>query len=539
MGRRVLLGGRRRSNAQRRDELRRLRPELELPRLSGDLRLEHVQRVNEPGPAHHREHLPGSNRDAGAVVDRARWALAAVRVGQGELATALLRRLALGAVRPLGERERPGDPGVQLDQEPECVAPVRRAGRRSGHPDRQLRPGRSPADDQRDRRRWRPGLRYQDHLRRQLEPVDHDRGAPGRADDRGRPVPDCYRVSRTFRRRRDELFARRRGRPVARRGQRGDCRPGTRRSQPDLLKCGQRPGRQRHCWLVCADDPWSDDPPADGDQRLLRSDRRRSALCARSGAHPHSRPTRLGPRPPPPGPREDPRPKQDRHTGSLPSTLRSAANSRPRSLAVRQDPRAPPRHSLQQTTRPVRKENDGSWLARHHSGERAQRPNRPGVRRSEQRPGRLRPGSLGNDSRERHLERQTARRPLADHQCRLRRRRQCRASSGQGAVVVPASIRLHVPRHAHWGGKLVLTGRLRGGYLPAVGETVILSVRFGGHEHDFAHLAVSGNGRFRYVYTFLPGNGVASYPFMAETVRESGYAYAPGRSAFEVAHVTP
>ena len=112
-------------------------------------------------------------------------------------------------------------------------------------------------------------------------------------------------------------------------------------------------------------------------------------------------------------------------------------------------------------------------------------------------------------------------------------------SSGQGAVVVPASIRLHVPRHAHWGGKLVLTGRLRGGYLPAVGETVILSVRFGGHEHDFAHLAVSGNGRFRYAYTFLPGNGVASYPFMAETVRESGYAYAPGRSAFEVAHVTP
>ncbi len=112
-------------------------------------------------------------------------------------------------------------------------------------------------------------------------------------------------------------------------------------------------------------------------------------------------------------------------------------------------------------------------------------------------------------------------------------------SWGQATVVVPASIRLYVPRHAHWGGKLVLTGRLRGGYLPAVGETVILSVRFGGHQHDFAHLAVSGNGRFRYVYTFLPGNGVASYPFMAETVRESGYAYAPGRSPSEVVHVTP
>jgi len=73
-------------------------------------------------------------------------------------------------------------------------------------------------------------------------------------------------------------------------------------------------------------------------------------------------------------------------------------------------------------------------------------------------------------------------------------------------------------------------GRLRGGYLPAAGETIILSVRFAGHEHDFAHLAVTGDGRFRYIYTFLPGSGDASYPFSAETVRESGYPFAPGPS---------
>ncbi len=112
-------------------------------------------------------------------------------------------------------------------------------------------------------------------------------------------------------------------------------------------------------------------------------------------------------------------------------------------------------------------------------------------------------------------------------------------SSGQATVLVPASIQLHVRRHAHWGGRLVLTGRVRGGYLPAAGETVILSVRFRGHEHDFAHLAVSGNGRFRYVYTFLPGSGDARYPFSAETVRESGYAYRPGRSRSEIVNVTP
>jgi len=112
-------------------------------------------------------------------------------------------------------------------------------------------------------------------------------------------------------------------------------------------------------------------------------------------------------------------------------------------------------------------------------------------------------------------------------------------SAGQATVLVPASVKLRVPREAHWGGKLVLRGRVRGGYLPADGETVILSVRFGGREHDFAHLAVSGNGRFRYVYTFLPGSGVASYPFSAETVKESGYAYMPGRSRSETVTVRP
>jgi hypothetical protein len=113
-------------------------------------------------------------------------------------------------------------------------------------------------------------------------------------------------------------------------------------------------------------------------------------------------------------------------------------------------------------------------------------------------------------------------------------------SSGQARVVVPASIQLHIrPRHAHWGGKLEITGRLRGGHLPAAGEAVILSVFFGGHEHDFAHVSVSGNGRFRYIYTFLPGNGDASYPFSAETVRESDYAFAPGRSRQETVDVSP
>ena len=50
----------------------------------------------------------------------------------------------------------------------------------------------------------------------------------------------------------------------------------------------------------------------------------------------------------------------------------------------------------------------------------------------------------------------------------------------------------------------MMIGHLRGGYLPIAGEAVILSVFFGGRAHDFANVDVSGDGTFRYVYTFLP-----------------------------------
>jgi hypothetical protein len=113
-------------------------------------------------------------------------------------------------------------------------------------------------------------------------------------------------------------------------------------------------------------------------------------------------------------------------------------------------------------------------------------------------------------------------------------------SSGRARVIAPASVRLSIqPRHVRWGQKITLTGRLRGDSLPPSGETVILSVHFGGRAHDFAHVTATGDGRFRYVYTFLPGNGFAAYPFSAETVRESDYPYTPSSSHEVVVHVTP
>ena len=114
------------------------------------------------------------------------------------------------------------------------------------------------------------------------------------------------------------------------------------------------------------------------------------------------------------------------------------------------------------------------------------------------------------------------------------------SASAQIHVTAPASISLSVhPHQAHWGGRIVLSGRLAGGYLPAAGETVILSVHFGGRAHDFAHVSARGDGRFQYVYTFLPGNGTAAYPFSAETVRESDYPYTPSTSRRVTVDVSP
>ncbi len=114
------------------------------------------------------------------------------------------------------------------------------------------------------------------------------------------------------------------------------------------------------------------------------------------------------------------------------------------------------------------------------------------------------------------------------------------SASAQIHVTAPASISLSVhPQQAHWGGRIVLSGRLAGGYLPAAGETVILSVDFGGRAHDFAHVVARGDGRFRYVYTFLPGRGRAAYPFSAETVRESDYPYSPSISRRVTVDVSP
>jgi hypothetical protein len=114
------------------------------------------------------------------------------------------------------------------------------------------------------------------------------------------------------------------------------------------------------------------------------------------------------------------------------------------------------------------------------------------------------------------------------------------ALSASARVVVPASVSLRIrPRRTHWGGRIKIAGRLRGGFIPAAGELVVLWIGWPGGSAEIGHLYTRSNGTFASRYTFLRGNGTETYRLWAATARESAYPFAPGRSRREPVRVTP
>jgi hypothetical protein len=114
------------------------------------------------------------------------------------------------------------------------------------------------------------------------------------------------------------------------------------------------------------------------------------------------------------------------------------------------------------------------------------------------------------------------------------------ALSTAAHLVVPASISLRIaPRSTHWGGRIRIAGRLRGGYVPRGGELVVLWIGWAGGSTEIGHLYSRPDGRFASRYTFLRGNGTETYRLWATTARESGYPYAPGRSRIKSVKVRP
>jgi hypothetical protein len=105
------------------------------------------------------------------------------------------------------------------------------------------------------------------------------------------------------------------------------------------------------------------------------------------------------------------------------------------------------------------------------------------------------------------------------------------ALSTSAHLVVPASVSLRItPRSTHWGGRIAIAGRLRGGYIPPGGELVVLRIGWPGGSTEIGHLYTRPDGTFASEYTFLRGNGTETYRLWATTARESGYPFAPGRS---------
>lgn len=105
------------------------------------------------------------------------------------------------------------------------------------------------------------------------------------------------------------------------------------------------------------------------------------------------------------------------------------------------------------------------------------------------------------------------------------------SSSAPAEIVVPASVAMQItPHQTHWGGKITISGRLRGGYIPPAGELVVLWIGWPGGSTEIGHLYAGRDGRFRSTYTFLRGNGVERYRLWAATATETDYPYATARS---------
>jgi hypothetical protein len=105
------------------------------------------------------------------------------------------------------------------------------------------------------------------------------------------------------------------------------------------------------------------------------------------------------------------------------------------------------------------------------------------------------------------------------------------AASAPANVIVPASLAMRIrPRATHWGSTITIRGQVRGGYVPAAGELVILHVGWRGGSTEIGHLYTDRKGRFRTRYTFLRGNGTVTYRLWASSARETDYPYVPSRS---------
>lgn len=107
------------------------------------------------------------------------------------------------------------------------------------------------------------------------------------------------------------------------------------------------------------------------------------------------------------------------------------------------------------------------------------------------------------------------------------------------SLAVRASLRLHVrPTRTYWGRTIQISGRLRGGYIPASGELVVLRIGWRGGSAEIGHVYSGHSGRFSARYTFLRGSGSEIYRIWAQSAKETDYPFTPALSRRVRIHVS-
>jgi hypothetical protein len=111
--------------------------------------------------------------------------------------------------------------------------------------------------------------------------------------------------------------------------------------------------------------------------------------------------------------------------------------------------------------------------------------------------------------------------------------------SGQVHLIVPAKVLLHInPRHTHWRGKIQISGRVLGGYIPR-GKLLRLRIGVEGVKETVGIPDVTSSGYFHTTWRFAPGRGTVRYWFSVSTLPEADYPYAVGSSGRVTVEVTP
>lgn len=103
-------------------------------------------------------------------------------------------------------------------------------------------------------------------------------------------------------------------------------------------------------------------------------------------------------------------------------------------------------------------------------------------------------------------------------------------------LTVPARLVIHVrPKRVPWASRLVITGRLRGGFIPTDKKQAaqLLKIRIGVVGIKGVHASVgvpdiTPNGKFHTSFCLATGRGSVRYWFSAQTLFETNYPYAKG-----------